>query len=313
MKYSVIVPIYNTEKYLKQCIDSLLNQTYLNIEIILIDDGSKDNSLNICLEYQKIYFNKIRVMSQKNKGVSAARNLGIEYATGDYIIFVDSDDFCFEYMIEEIDKAISKSDLVTFGYNKFYKNRNIVMQEDRLLLKDKTEIINCIFLNERIGGYLFNKVFVTDIIKKYNLKFDENIHYCEDLYFVISYLKHCRYLQNIDKTLYNYRMRKSSITYDFYNEKNLSILKVFSEMIDKYNNNEKITSYLNYMYLLNCKKMEKIIKNKISMRTDVICKRKEILKNTSIHNKIKYYIIYHDKNTFRLFYKLKEMFYIPYR
>ena len=170
MKYSVIVPIYNTEKYLKQCIDSLLNQTYLNIEIILIDDGSKDNSLNICLEYQKIYFNKIRVMSQKNKGVSAARNLGIEYATGDYIIFVDSDDFCFEYMIEEIDKAISKSDLVTFGYNKFYKNRNIVMQEDRLLLKDKTEIINCIFLNERIGGYLFNKVFVTDIIKKYDLK-----------------------------------------------------------------------------------------------------------------------------------------------
>lgn len=312
MKYSVIVPIYNTEKYLKQCIDSLLNQTYLNIEIILVDDGSKDSSLSICLEYQKKYLNKIHVITQQNKGVSAARNLGIKYATGDYIIFVDSDDFCSENMIEEVNKVINQNDLLIFGYNKVYKNKNVAMKENEFLIKDKTEMINYIFLNEKIGGYLFNKVFSIDIIKKYKLKFDENIHYCEDLYFVIDYLKYCQYFKNIDNILYNYRMRKSSITYDFYNEKNISILDVFSKMIDIYDNNEKVMNYLNYMYLLNYKKMKQIIKNEISIRKDILDKRKEILKKASIHNKIKYYIIYYNKNTFKLFYKLKELYYIPF-
>ena len=93
-KISIIVPVYNAQKYLKKCIDSIINQTYKNIEILLINDGSKDKSLKICKEYEK-KDSRIIVIDKQNKGVSNTRNVGIKKSTGDYIVFIDSDD-CFE-------------------------------------------------------------------------------------------------------------------------------------------------------------------------------------------------------------------------
>ena len=113
MKYSFIVPVYNTEKYLKKCLDSLVNQTYDDFEIIIVNDGSTDNSKSIIDEYKKKNKN-IVVINQENQGLSMARNNGVKKASGDYIIFVDSDDYVEEKLLEEINKNIKKEDVLRF-------------------------------------------------------------------------------------------------------------------------------------------------------------------------------------------------------
>ena len=125
IKVSVIVPIYNTEKFLRKCIESIVNQTLQEIEIILINDGSTDNSHNICLEYTEKYPEKIRYINNKNIGCSATRNLGIELANGEYIAFVDSDDYIEKEMYEEMyTKTLKeKSDIVICGFNYIFSDK----------------------------------------------------------------------------------------------------------------------------------------------------------------------------------------------
>ena len=113
IKYSFIVPVYNTEKYLKKCLDSLVNQTYKDFEIILINDGSTDKSSNIISKYQKKYKNII-VIDKENEGLSMARNRGVQKSSGKYIIFVDSDDYVSNKLLEEVDKKIDDSDILRF-------------------------------------------------------------------------------------------------------------------------------------------------------------------------------------------------------
>lgn len=113
IKYSFIVPVYNTEKYLKKCLDSLVNQTYKNFEIIVVNDGSTDKSSNIISKYQKKYKNII-VIDKENEGLSMARNRGVQKSSGKYIIFVDSDDYVSNKLLEEVDKKIDDSDILRF-------------------------------------------------------------------------------------------------------------------------------------------------------------------------------------------------------
>ena len=107
---SIIMPVYNAEKYLNRSIESIMNQTYNNIEIILVNDGSTDNSLEICTSYQE-KDNRIKLINQANKGVSFARNKGIDEATGDYIMFIDSDDYVEKNMIEDMVSKITEDDI----------------------------------------------------------------------------------------------------------------------------------------------------------------------------------------------------------
>ena len=113
IKYSFIVPVYNTEKYLKKCLDSLINQTYKDFEIIVVNDGSTDKSSNIISRYQKKYKNII-VIDKENEGLSMARNRGVQKSSGKYIIFVDSDDYVSNKLLEEVDKKIDDSDILRF-------------------------------------------------------------------------------------------------------------------------------------------------------------------------------------------------------
>ena len=113
IKYSFIVPVYNTEKYLKKCLDSLFNQTYKDFEIIVVNDGSTDKSSNIISKYQKKYKNII-VINKENEGLSMARNRGVQKSSGKYIIFVDSDDYVSNKLLEEVDKTIDDSDILRF-------------------------------------------------------------------------------------------------------------------------------------------------------------------------------------------------------
>ncbi len=113
IKYSFIVPVYNTEKYLKKCLDSLVNQTYKDFEIIVVNDGSTDKSSNIISKYQKKYKNII-VIDKENEGLSMARNRGVQKSSGKYIIFVDSDDYVSNKLLEEVDKKIDDNDILRF-------------------------------------------------------------------------------------------------------------------------------------------------------------------------------------------------------
>ena len=123
---SIIVPIYNVEKYLKKCIDSIINQTYKNLEIILVDDGSPDNCGKICDEYAK-KDNRIKVIHKENGGVSSARNVGVENATGEYIGFVDSDDYIEKDMYEVLINNLKKenADISIISNYEVYKNKII--------------------------------------------------------------------------------------------------------------------------------------------------------------------------------------------
>ena len=278
-KISIIVPVYNTEKYISECINSLLSQTYNNYEIIIIDDGSTDNSYKICKDYEKKH-KKIKLYSQKNSGVSSARNLGIKVSSGDFIIFVDSDDYCNSNYLETI-KFITLSIFILFLLNSFYCN-------------NKDEMDEFIIANSKFGGYICNKVFSTKILKQNNILFDKELYYSEDLKFTIDYIKYCNAIRYISFTPYMYRMRKSSVSFNYINKKNSSLLDLLNELINKYNYNEKIVNSLKYTYLLNYYKFKKVYDEK-KVRKDIIQDKEMIIKNKKLtrKEKIMFYIHSH--------------------
>lgn len=209
---SIIVPVYNAEKYISKCINSILNQTYPYFELILIDDGSKDSSLLICNEYQ-MKDNRIRVISQINKGVSETRNKGIKEAKGDYIQFVDSDDELVPTMLEKLVAEIKKEDvdLVICGYNEILSGKtNIVLPDKegniykKNLNKEYPNIFDRFLLNA-----VWNKLYKKE---KIQYLFLSNLSMGEDLLFNLSYLKDVQSISFIKEALYNYYIYENSLT-----------------------------------------------------------------------------------------------------
>ncbi len=175
-KISVVVPVYNVEKYLETCLNSIINQSYKNLEIIVVNDGSTDNSLEICKKYQKLD-NRIILIDQKNKGLSAARNVGILKATGDYIHFIDSDDFITLNYYEKMLEALSDTDadIVVGGfYYEKYKESSI-----------KYDSVYCYtgMEDKFIKSQLYFKRFVWRYLIKRSLLKDNNILFTEGRYF----------------------------------------------------------------------------------------------------------------------------------
>lgn len=214
-KISIIVPVYNVEKYVEKCIQSLINQSYKNIEIILVDDGSNDRSNKIIDEYAKVD-SRILTIHQKNKGVSAARNAGLKVATGEYVRFVDPDDYVDYQMYETMLKKIelNMSDLAVCGFSKVTElsdKEEIFEIKDELLSPKK-----CVEdLFDFRGGYaikpsVWNKLFRRDKIG--DLKFDENIGISEDLKFVVQYILKCNSIVYVKQAFYKNLQRDGSIT-----------------------------------------------------------------------------------------------------
>lgn len=198
---SVIVPVYNTENYLDKCIKSILNQTYKNIELILIDNNSTDSSIQICQKYLK-YDSRIRIFTEKKSGVSNARNLGLEKAKGRYIFFVDSDDWINRDTLKILTDNIEDNVLIGIQKidNKKYKTNMTILKNEDLIRK--------IFYGKIMGSvclYLFNK---DNIITK----FDVNTNYLEDTLFLIECLKSVKYVKFINKKCYYYRLNDKSTT-----------------------------------------------------------------------------------------------------
>jgi glycosyltransferase involved in cell wall biosynthesis len=207
---SIVVPVYNMQKYLRTCIESLINQTFKDIEIILVNDGSIDSSGNICDEYA-VNDKRIMVIHSENRGAGQARNTGIEKSTGDYIFFVDADDWidpdCVEKCIEEA--RISTPDILIFGYRKLNKKSEIItnIRPARLFINDFTRNKEEIFtsFNAGTGHAVWNKLFKTSFIKENNLSFCDKKR-IEDFIFLIECYKRVRSIASTDNILYNYRV-----------------------------------------------------------------------------------------------------------
>lgn len=246
MKYlvSIIIPMYNSEKYINRCIDSLLDQSYENIEIIVVDDGSKDNSLKLIKKYNDI---RIKIYQKKNEGVSSTRNFGIEKSNGDFLLFVDSDDYVskdiVKFMIDEINDI---NTLVLCDNDEIWRNR---IEKRNLFSKDnielsKTDILRAIASGK--AGLVCSKLVSNRVIKENNIRFDKNLKIGEDQLFFLEVVQRTKEFKYIKKSLYFYdRTNESSATIKYQNNlyKNFyylqeEIRKIFNE--NKLNFNEDI-------------------------------------------------------------------------
>lgn len=202
---SIIVPVYNSEKTLNKCIDSILKQAFDDWELLLIDDGSTDRSYEICNEYAA-KDKRIEVYHKKNAGVSSARNVGLNRAKGKWITFGDSDDEILNNTFALYDRIIKEHneiDLISCGYIIYYKSgsfKNISCEKDIISKDKKSNLLNC----EENGyyGFLWDKCFRASIAKKY--RFDETISYCEDHLYTYQYLLQCRCVYFSPDIVYKY-------------------------------------------------------------------------------------------------------------
>lgn len=185
-KISVIVPVYNQEKFLKRCVDSILSQTFTDFELLLIDDGSTDDSAMMCDEYAKVD-HRIKVFHKLNGGVSSARNLGLDNAKGIWVTFVDSDDYVSETYLGELEKNSNDVDLVVCGALIVSDNTNSFPPSMKICKADDLS-----FLDEQLCYSYFRapwaKLLKNDIIKKHSLRFALNLRVGEDTDFILSYL-----------------------------------------------------------------------------------------------------------------------------
>ena len=239
---SVIVPVYNVEKYLEECLDSIQNQTYSDIEVILVNDGSTDKSKEICGKYCK-QDNRFQLLNQENQGLSAARNSGVAASTGEFIAFVDSDDIILpnyletlmHYMREDVDIVESQ----------------FTISKEEFLAESYKELTILFEGNSQEAVKIFPKhvLNVNAVIKLYRRPIVEAVPYIdgvifEDVYCGIGMLKYIRKIIKIDYKGYYYRQRQASIMHRTFTPKNLDIFTVSDKLIELYSDREELLPYI---------------------------------------------------------------------
>ena len=257
-KVSVIVPVYNVEEYLERCLDSLVNQTLKDIEIIIVNDGSTDGSKEIIQKYLNKYKN-IVYLEKENGGLSSARNYGIPYAKGEYIGFVDSDDYVEITMYEKMyNKAVEeKSDMVECDFIWEYPNKKI--EDIGKIYSGKKEAI----VEARVVAW--NKIIKKDIIEKTKITFPEGLRY-EDIEFFYKIVPYLDKISFVKETLVHYIQRESSIA-NTQNERTGEIFKIWENVLNYYIENNIFNEYrkeLEYSYtrILLCSSLKRITKVK---------------------------------------------------
>lgn len=261
--FSVIVPVYNTEKKLERCLDSIKRQTYDNYEVILIDDGSKDNSGVICDRYAS-YDSRFKVIHTKNQGVSFARNIGLEEASGKYVMFVDSDDFIMSDMFEVFANTIHNSelDIIIGGAYVHERDKKESVKMPPILGKCDNSIWNAICLAPNIFGYVWGKAFKTVVIKDNTIKFNINMYAQEDLDFNLSVYEKCANFEIIDYAGYKYEYipgKRKPPVWDFI-KNSLKMYRIGSQKIDLSSEaqnaiKERVVSQI-FSFLYNCTDIE---------------------------------------------------------
>ena len=312
---SIIVPIYNGERYLNRCVDSICNQTYKNLEILLVNDGSKDNSLKICKEYET-KDSRIVVINKENSGVSDSRNMGIDNSNGHYIMFVDCDDYMEPNMVEEMLYSLveNKVDVVrckAIIQNKddFVQNEELHGLENNIIKKEHFDSIVQEFFNIRggLGCYIWALI----IKKEHVLKFKTELFFREDTDYYIRLLNEIDSIYFLDKTLYNYVYNTSSVTKAPSNfdklvfgivsssneiKKELKMLECNYDSIVKNFDNQNIILTLNKLKLFSNDKISNIYKIvKRVFKNENILKMISLLSinNVPLNQKMKLFLVKH--------------------
>ncbi|RKS96901.1 glycosyltransferase family 2 protein [Chryseobacterium defluvii] len=228
-KVSIIVPVYNVENYLAKCLDSLVSQTLQEIEILVIDDGSKDNSGHIIQEYAQKYPGKIKAYQKENGGLSDARNFGIDRATGDYIGFVDSDDYVTETMFEEMMGLAEKhqSKMVICNIQKVNEHGKVTQKLTQIPnMHERIDLRQHFSVFSDISYFACNKLFKKELFS--NKRFKKGVHF-EDIQLIPQLLLECTVIAQTQNFHYQYLERSDSIT-KTHTEKGLHILKAVEDV-----------------------------------------------------------------------------------
>ena len=240
---SVIVPIYNVEEYLEECLESIRNQTYTNIEVILVNDGSTDGSIEICERFCQ-QDNRFKLVTQENQGLSAARNRGVKESIGEYIMFVDSDDVVNENIVEVLFFYMNSDvDIVECQITRC-KDELVENKPTRIMFKgESTEAILKSIEFKEVKFCAFTKLYRRELVEK--VPFLEGYIY-EDVYTGMNYLKYIRKMVAVDLKGYYYRVRPNSIMTKSFNEKNLDIFPIGKKLIESFDDNEYLLPYIGY-------------------------------------------------------------------
>jgi len=323
IKVSVIIPVYNTEKFLEQCLNSIVNQTLKDIEIIIINDGSTDSSSDIINKFKQKYKNII-YLSQKNSGQGEARNKALEVCTGEYITFVDSDDFIDIRMIENLYREASKNeiDVLVFNLLPFYKesqinklsNNNCIVNK----IYNKNEILKKFFTSYDIEGFSCNKFIKKDIFKNNKIKYPLGMKY-EDIPTMLDVIINSKRFGIVSYTPYYYRQRLDSTTNtynlsnvrdyikSFYMVKNVIKIKTnyyyeYEDYIDYHFFTRILNFYYNNYISLDNFEIKEFIKHTIDKTIN-----KKILLNRNVKLKMKIKYIIYRINAIKLFFWLKKL------
>lgn len=256
-KVSIIVPIYNVEKYLERCINSLIGQTLDDIQIILVNDGSTDSSGEIAKEYAIKHQDKIMYLEKENGGLSDARNYGLPYATGEYIAFLDSDDYIDKEAYKAMyDKAKQENaDYLECDFIWEYPNK--LKKDKRVDYKNKKEMLAFV----RVVAW--NKLIKREVIEKNKLEFPKGLRY-EDVEFTYKLIPHLNKVSYIDKCFIHYTQRENSIA-NVQNVRTSEIFTILDNVISYYKENEFYKEYedeleYNYARYLLCSSLKRICK-----------------------------------------------------
>ena len=255
MDLSIIIPAYNSEKYLSNCLNSIIYQNPRDIEVIIINDGSTDNTASIANEFSKKY-SFINVFHQKNLGVSAARNFGIELAKGNYILFLDADDVFYPDLLntlKEKTNKIANINLISFGYEeennkngklKSYKNLDLNLS----ILPGN--VFTKLFLSKKVSQHVCSFCYKKEMLETYNIKFNTEIHLGEDIAFQIKCMSVADSVLYLSEIYYRYCYNSSSITKSIYSNKHLTCTENFTDVHNFLILNKKysLDKYLKFYY-----------------------------------------------------------------
>lgn len=232
---SIILPVYNCEKYIEKCLQSIIKQDYLKWELIIINDGSSDGTEQICEQYIKSE-SRIHYFSIQNKGVSNARNCGLANAKGQYVFFVDADDYleksCIKNAVKE--SKYSDSDIVVMAHYEVDEDENVIKANDKFqeneILQNK-EVVDSFLLTDKIGWEIWGKLFKRDLLK--NITFREDRRIAEDALFLFDALLKSKSISLLKEYGYFYRSNMSSVMAEKFSEKNFDILLSVNEIAEK--------------------------------------------------------------------------------
>ena len=232
---TLAVPVYNMEQYLIRCMDTLLDQTCQDYEILLIDDGSADGSAAMCETYAAQYPERIRIVHKKNGGLSSARNAGIDAAKGEYIIFPDPDDWVEPDYVEKLlaFQTQHQADLVCTGYYVDTEGSSIPgSQENPPVIMTGREAQNTLILPPKMNGFAWNKLYRLDLIRENGLRFLDDVGTTEDMDFAYWYLAHCQTVCHVpSERTYHYYQRPGAATHSGFSSRQMASIRTYEKII----------------------------------------------------------------------------------